>query len=178
MDCVNDIFVIVVKDVVVNGEFDVYFVLQNRVVDVVCMVFLVFMLSVFELWIWGMKIIGVVLWMFGKFLDFDFEEVMFLEQYQVQISFVLILVFVVDLFFEFVFEVVNVCVSFIVIGIVIDVEWMGRIFKILVSVFESFFKEDENVGIGDFKGLSFNVQVMVKIFVFLVWVELQVVSIE
>lgn len=83
----------------------------------------------------------------------------------------MIFVFVVDLFFELVVEVVDVCVGFILIGIVIDVDRMGRIFKILVSLLENFVIEDENVGIGDFKGFSLNVRVMVKMFVFGVWVE-------
>ncbi|KAK0389422.1 hypothetical protein NLU13_2997 [Sarocladium strictum] len=178
MDCVNDIFAIVAKDVAANGESEAYLALQNRVADVVRMAFSASTSSVLELRIWGMKIIGAVLRMFGKSPDPDFEEAMLLEQYQAQISSALTPAFAADSSPELASEAVNVCASFIAIGIVTDVDRMGRILKTLVSALESFSTEDENAGIGDLKGLSSNAQVMVKISVFSAWAELQVASTE
>lgn len=178
MDCLNDIFAIVAKDVAANGESDAYLALQSRVADVVRMAFSASTSSVLELRIWGMKIIGAVLRMFGKSPDPDFEEAMLLEQYQAQISSALTPAFAADSSPELASEAVNVCASFVSIGIVTDVDRMGRILKTLINALESFSKDDESAGIGDLKGLSSNAQVMVKISVFSAWAELQVASSE
>lgn len=178
MGCINDMFILIAKDVTANGESQAQADLQNKIADVVRMAFSASTSSVLELRIWGLKIIGCVLKMFGKTPDPDFEEAMLLEQYQAQISSALTPAFAADSSPELASEAVNVCASFISIGIVTDVDRMGRILKTLVSALENFSKETENASIGDLKGLSSNAQVMVKISVFSAWAELQVASSE
>ncbi|KAH6896965.1 armadillo-type protein [Thelonectria olida] len=178
MSCVNDMFVLVAKDVATNGDSQAQNDLQNKMADVVRVAFSASTASVLELRVWGLKIIGAVLKMFGKTPDPDFEEAMLLEQYQAQISSALTPAFAADSSPELASEAVNVCASFISIGIVTDVDRMGRILKTLVTALENFSKDSENAAIGDLKGLSSNAQVMVKISVFSAWAELQVASSE
>jgi hypothetical protein len=178
ISCINDLFLLVAKDVMANGESQAQAALQAKVGDVVRMAFSASTSSVSELRVWGLKIIGAVLRMFGKTPDPDFEEAMLLEQYQAQISSALTPAFAADSSPELASEAVNVCGSFISIGIVRDVDRMGRILKTLVSALEGFAKDSENAGIGDLKGLSSNAQVMVKLSVFSAWAELQVASSE
>ncbi|PFH59619.1 hypothetical protein XA68_12081 [Ophiocordyceps unilateralis] len=178
IDCINDMFAIVAKDVAANGDSQAQVALQNKVADVVRMAFSASTSNVLELRIWGLKIIGAVLKMFGKTADPDFEEAMLLEQYQAQISSALTPAFAADSSPELASEAVNVCAAFISIGIVTDVDRMGRILKTLVNALDNFSSDDENAGIGDLKGLSSNAQVMVKISVFSAWAELQVASTE
>lgn len=176
ISCIGDMFAMVSKDVATNGDSEAQSALQHKVADVVRMAFSASTSSVLELRVWGLKIIGAVLKMFGKTPDPDFEEAMLLEQYQAQISSALTPAFAADSSPELASEAVNVCASFIAIGIVTDVERMGRILKTLVSALESFSTNDENAGIGDLKGLSSNAQIMIKIAVFSAWAELQVAS--
>ncbi|KAG6040878.1 hypothetical protein E4U41_006790 [Claviceps citrina] len=178
LSCINDVFAVIAKDVAANGESAAQTALQNRVADVVRMAFSASTSSVLELRIWGLKIIGAVLKMFGKTADPDFEEAMLLEQYQAQISSALTPAFAAESSPELASEAVNVCASFISIGIVTDVDRMGRILKTLVKALENFSDDSENAGIGELKGLSSNAQVMVKISVFSAWAELQVASTE
>ncbi|KAK4137247.1 ARM repeat-containing protein [Trichocladium antarcticum] len=178
MDCLNDIFIIVSKDIATNGESAAQTALQGKIADVVRMAFSASTSGVVEQRIWGLEIIGAVLKMFGKAPDPDFEEAMLLEQYQAQISSALTPAFAADSSPELAAEAVNVCAGFIATGIVRDVDRMGRILKTLVSSLENFATEDENAGIGDLKGLSSNAQVMVKMAVFGAWAELQVASSE
>ncbi|KAF5018866.1 hypothetical protein F66182_9158 [Fusarium sp. NRRL 66182] len=178
LSCIDEMFMIIAKDVTANGESKAQNDLQSKVADVVRMAFSASTSSVSELRIWGLKIIGDVLKMFGKTPDPDFEEAMLLEQYQAQISSALTPAFAADSSPELASEAVNVCASFISIGIVTDVDRMGRILKTLVSALENFSKDSENAAIGDLKGLSSNAQVMVKISVFSAWAELQVASSE
>ncbi|KAM0559647.1 hypothetical protein ACHAPJ_004171 [Fusarium lateritium] len=178
MSCIDEMFLIIAKDVTANGESKAQSDLQSKVADVVRMAFSASTSSVLELRIWGLKIIGDVLKMFGKTPDPDFEEAMLLEQYQAQISSALTPAFAADSSPELASEAVNVCASFISIGIVTDVDRMGRILKTLVSALENFSKDSENAAIGDLKSLSSNAQVMVKISVFSAWAELQVASSE
>lgn len=178
MDCLNDIFIIVAKDVATNGESPAQTALQTKIADVVRMAFSASTSGVVEQRIWGLKIIGAVLKMFGKTPDPDFEEAMLLDQYQAQISSALTPAFAADSSPELAAEAVNVCAGFIATGIVTDVDRMGRILKTLVSSLENFATEDENAGIGDLKGLSSNARVMVKMAVFGAWAELQVASTE
>ncbi|KAJ4307962.1 hypothetical protein N0V84_012381 [Fusarium piperis] len=178
MSCIDEMFLFIAKDVTANGESKAQSDLQSKVADVVRMAFSASTSSVLELRIWGLKIIGDVLKMFGKTPDPDFEEAMLLEQYQAQISSALTPAFAADSSPELASEAVNVCASFISIGIVTDVDRMGRILKTLVSALENFSKDNENAAIGDLKGLSSNAQVMVKISVFSAWAELQVASSE
>ncbi|KAK0621164.1 armadillo-type protein [Bombardia bombarda] len=178
MDCLNDIFILIGKDVATNGESQAQSALQNKIADVVRMAFSASTSGVLEQRIWGLKIIGAVLKMFGKTPDPDFEEAMLLEQYQAQISSALTPAFAADSSPELASEAVDVCAGFVSTGIVTDVDRMGRILKTLVSSLENFATEDENAGIGDLKGLSSNAQVMVKMSVFAAWAELQVASSE
>ncbi|KAK3368145.1 armadillo-type protein [Podospora didyma] len=178
MECLNDIFVLTAKDVTTNGESLAESALQSKIADVVSMAFSASTSGVLEQRIWGLKIIGAVLKMFGKVPDPDFEEAMLLEQYQAQISSALTPAFAADSSPELAAEAVDVCAGFISTGIVTDVDRMGRILKTLVSSLENFATEDENAGIGDLKGLSSNAQVMVKMSVFAAWAELQVASSE
>ncbi|KAF9773920.1 hypothetical protein IL306_008176 [Fusarium sp. DS 682] len=178
MSCIDEMFLIIAKDVTANGESKAQSDLQGKVADVVRMAFSASTSSVLELRIWGLKIIGDVLKMFGKTPDPDFEEAMLLEQYQAQISSALTPAFAADSSPELASEAVNVCASFISIGIVTDVDRMGRILKTLVGALENFSKDSENAAIGDLKSLSSNAQVMVKISVFSAWAELQVASSE
>lgn len=178
MDCLNDIFIIVAKDIATNGESVAQGALQSKIADVVRMAFSASTSGVVEQRIWGLKIIAAVLKMFGKAPDPDFEEAMLLEQYQAQISSALTPAFAADSSPELAAEAVNVCAGFIATGIVTDVDRMGRILKTLVSSLENFRTEDENAGIGDLKGLSSNARVMVKMSVFGAWAELQVASSE
>ncbi|KAF6817130.1 hypothetical protein CSOJ01_02550 [Colletotrichum sojae] len=176
--CINDMFVLIAKDVMTNGESAAQLALQNKIADVVRMAFSASTSSVLELRVWGLKIIGAVLKMFGRTPDPDFEEAMLLEQYQAQISSALTPAFAADSSPELASEAVNVCAGFISTGIVTDVDRMGRILKTLVSALENFSKDHENAGIGELKGLSSNAQVMVKMSVFSAWAELQVASSE
>ncbi|KAL8381507.1 hypothetical protein RB595_005664 [Gaeumannomyces hyphopodioides] len=178
MGCLGDIFVHVNKEVATHGESAAQVALQNKIADVVRMAFSASTAGVLEQRIWGLKIVGAVLKMFGRTPDPDFEEAMLLEQYQAQISSALTPAFAADSSPELASEAVNVCASFIATGIVTDVDRMGRILKTLVSALENFATERENVGIGELKGLSSNAQVMVKMSVFAAWAELQVASSE
>ncbi|KAI1409551.1 ARM repeat-containing protein [Hypoxylon sp. FL1857] len=178
MSCLNDIFVLIGKDVATNGESPAQSALQARIADVIRMAFSASTSSVLELRIWGLKIIGAVLRMFGKTPDPDFDEAMLLEQYQAQISSALTPAFAADSSPELASEAVNVCAAFISTGIVTDVDRMGRILKTLVTALENFSTETENAGIGDLKGLSSNAQVMVKMSVYSAWADLQVASSE
>lgn len=178
ISCLHDIFILIGKDVATNGESPAQVALQGRIADVVRMAFSASTSSVLESRVWGLKIIGAVLKMFGKAPDPDFEEAMLLEQYQAQISSALTPAFAADSSPELASEAVNVCAAFISTGIVTDVDRMGRILKTLVTALENFSSETENAGIGDLKGLSSNAQVMVKMSVFSAWADLQVASSE
>lgn len=178
ISCIYDVFAVIAKDVAANGDSDAQTTLQNKVADVVRVAFSASTSNVLELRIWGLKIIGAVLKMFGKTPDPDFEEAMLLEQYQAQISSALTPAFAADSSPELASEAVNVCANFISIGIVTDVDRMGRILKTLVNGLENFSQDNEHAGIGELKGLSSNAQVMVKISVFSAWAELQVASSE
>ncbi|KAJ2906773.1 Pof6 interactor protein 1 [Zalerion maritima] len=178
MSLLDEIFHLVNKDVITNGESRAQAALQNKIADIVRMAFSASTSSVLELRIWGLKIIGDVLKMFGKTPDPDFEEAMLLEQYQAQISSALTPAFAADSSPELAAEAVNVCAAFIATGIVTDVDRMGRILKTLVTALEKFAADSENAGIGDLKGLSSNAQVMVKMSVYSAWADLQVASSE
>ncbi|KAI1117094.1 armadillo-type protein [Nemania sp. NC0429] len=178
MNCLSDIFILIGKDIAVNGESRAQPALQSRIADVVRTAFSASTSSVLELRIWGLKIIGAVLKMFGKTPDPDFEEAMLLEQYQAQISSALTPAFASDSSPELAAEAVNVCAAFISTGIVTDVDRMGRILKTLVTGLENFSTDVENAGIGELKSLSSNARVMVKMSVFSAWADLQVASLE
>lgn len=178
MSLLCDLFQLVAREVASKGESPAQTALQQRVADVVRMAFSASTAGVLELRIWGLKLVGCVLRMFGRTPDPDFEEAMLLEQYQAQISSALTPAFAADSSPELASEAVNVCALFIATGIVTDVDRMGRILRTLVTALDGFRAQDENAGIGDLKGLSANAQVMVKMSVFAAWAELQVASSE
>ncbi|CAK7223011.1 hypothetical protein SBRCBS47491_005059 [Sporothrix bragantina] len=183
LSLLNEVFLLVGKDAAatasVGGDISpAQAALQSKIADVVRMAFSASTSSVLEQRIWGLKIVGALLRMFGKTPDPDFEEAMILEQFQAQISSALTPAFAADSSPELASEAVHVCAAFVATGIVTDVDRMGRILKTLVGALENFMTDSENVGIGDLKGLSANAQVMVKMSVFAAWAELQVASLE
>ncbi|CAK7198854.1 hypothetical protein SEUCBS139899_001521 [Sporothrix eucalyptigena] len=183
LSLLNEVFLLVTKDAAatasVGGDISpAQAALQSKIADVVRMAFSASTSSVLEQRIWGLKIVGALLRMFGKTPDPDFEEAMILEQFQAQISSALTPAFAADSSPELASEAVHVCAAFVATGIVTDVDRMGRILKTLVGALENFMTDNENVGIGDLKGLSANAQVMVKMSVFAAWAELQVASLE
>ncbi|EPE09618.1 heat repeat protein [Ophiostoma piceae UAMH 11346] len=183
LSLLNEVFLLVGKDAAatasVGGDISpAQAALQGKIADVVRMAFSASTSSVLEQRIWGLKIIGALLRMFGKTADPDFEEAMILEQYQAQISSALTPAFAADSSPELASEAVHVCAAFVATGIVTDVDRMGRILKTLVGALENFMTDNELAGIGDLKGLSSNAQVMVKMSVFAAWAELQVASLE
>ena len=76
--------------------------------------------------------------MFGGTPDPDFAEALLLEQFQAQISSALAPAFGADSSPELASTAINVCATFIVTGLVTDVERMGRILKLLVNALGSF----------------------------------------
>jgi HEAT repeat-containing protein 5 len=178
MNCLSDLFSIVIKNISSDGPNPAELALQQKVADIVRIAFSASTSSVVELRVWGLKIIDLVLKMFGKTPDPDFAEAPLLEQYQAQISSALTPAFAADSSPELASEAVNVCAVFIATGIVTDVDRMGRILRTLVTALENFSADTELAAIGDLKGLSSNAQVMVKMAVFSAWAELQIASAE
>ncbi|PNS14448.1 Pof6 interactor protein 1 [Sphaceloma murrayae] len=178
MDLLADLITIVAKDAAVNDESPAQASLQQEVADVVKIAFSASTAGVVELRIRGLGILDKVLKMFGGTPDPDFVDAMLLEQYQAQISSALTPAFAADSSPELAAEAVNVCATFISIGIVTDVERMGRIHKLLVSALDSFAVDSEVAAIGDLKGLTSNTQVMVRMAVFSAWADLQIASTE
>ena len=178
MSCLSELFSIVIKDTSSDGPTLAEMSLQQKVADIIRIAFSASTSSIVELRVWGLKIIDLVLKMFGKTPDPDFAEAPLLEQYQAQISSALTPAFAADSSPELASEAVNVCAVFIATGIVTDVDRMGRILKTLVTALENFSADTELAAIGDLKGLSSNAQVMVKMAVFSAWAELQIASTE
>ena len=178
MNCLSELFSIVIKDTSSEGPTAAEMALQQKVADIIRIAFSASTSTVVELRVWGLKIIDLVLKMFGKTPDPDFAEAPLLEQYQAQISSALTPAFAADSSPELASEAVNVCAVFIATGIVTDVDRMGRILKTLVTALENFSADTELATIGDLKGLSSNAQVMVKMAVFSAWAELQIASTE
>lgn len=178
ISCLGEIITIVMRDIASNGSSSSAMSLQKKVADVIRMAFSASTSNILELRVWGLKIIDLVLKMFGNTPDPDFPEAPLLEQYQAQISSALTPAFAADSSPELASEAVNVCAAFIATGIVTDVDRMGRILKTLVNALENFSTDIETASIGDLKGLSSNAHVMVKMAVFSAWAGLQVASTE
>ncbi|KAF1961073.1 HEAT repeat protein-like protein [Byssothecium circinans] len=178
MDCLSELLAMITKEATFREEAPCVLALQKRIADVVRIAFSASTAGVVQLRIRGLKIIDQVLKLFGKTPDPDFPEATLLEQYQAQIGSALTPAFAADSSPELAAEAVNVCATFISIGIVTDVDRMGRILKLLVSALENFSSESESAAIGDLKGLSSNAQVMVKMSVYSAWAELQIASAE
>lgn len=179
MTLLNELLVTIIKDVAVNDESAALVFLQQRVADVIRIAFSASTAGVVSLRVKGMRIIDQILRLFGSTPDPDFTEAMLLEQYQAQISSALTPAFAADSSPELAAEAINVCATFISIGIVTDVDRMGRILKLLVSSLESFSNPNvETASIGELKGLSRNAQVMVRMAVYSAWAGLQIASTE
>lgn len=179
MSLLSDLFSLVIKDTsAADVPTPAEMALQQKVADIIRIAFSASTSSVVELRVWGLKVIDLVLKMFGRTPDPDFAEAPLLEQYQAQISSALTPAFATDSSPELASEAVNVCAVFIATGIVTDVDRMGRILKTLVTALENFSTDTELAAIGDLKGLSSNAQVMVKMAVFSAWAELQIASTE
>ncbi|PHH63577.1 hypothetical protein CDD81_5669 [Ophiocordyceps australis] len=177
MECVLDMLAMAAHQAA-RGESTALQQVQGRVADIVGMAFSASTSSVLELRLAGLKMIGALLKMFGRTPDADFDEAMLLEQYQAQITSALTPAFAADSSPELASEAVSVCASFMSIGIVTDVDRMGRILKTLVNALDAFSAPHHDAAIGDLAGLSANATVMVKISVFSAWADLQVASTE
>lgn len=109
-----------------------------KIGDIVKMAFSASTANVVDLRLAGLKVIDLVLKMFGKTPDPDFQDAPLLEQYQAQIGSALTPAFAADSSPELATVAVNVCAGFIATGIVEDVERMGRILKLLTQALENF----------------------------------------
>ncbi|GAM83742.1 hypothetical protein ANO11243_017320 [Dothideomycetidae sp. 11243] len=178
MDLLADLINMVIKDAVYTDDSPAQASLQQEVADVVKIAFSASTAGVVELRVRGLGILDRILKMFGSTPDPDFVDAMLLEQYQAQISSALTPAFAADSSPELAAQAVNVCATFISVGIVTDVERMGRIHKLLVSALDSFAVGSEAASIGDLSGLSANTQVMVRMAVFSAWADLQIASSE
>ncbi|KAF2156259.1 HEAT repeat protein-like protein [Myriangium duriaei CBS 260.36] len=178
MDLLADLISMIIKDATFNDDSPAQASLQQEVGEVVKIAFSASTAGVVELRVRGLGILDKILKMFGSTPDPDFVDVMLLEQYQAQISSALTPAFAADSSPELAAEAVNVCATFISIGIVTDIERMGRIHKLLVSALDSFADASEAASIGDLQGLSANTQVMVRMAVFSAWADLQIASTE
>ena len=76
--------------------------------------------------------------MFGRTPDPDFPEASLLDQYQAQIGSALTPAFAADSSPELASDAIEVCATFIGIGIVTKVDRMGRMLRILVSALDDF----------------------------------------
>lgn len=130
--------------------------------------------SVLELRLLGIELLNDILLFLQDIPDPDFSEVALLEQYQAQISSALTPAFTGDTSPELAAKAINVCATFIGIGIIKSVERMGRILKLLISSLESCVQKE--IQLGDLKSLSPNAQVMLRIAVLSSWADLQVSS--
>lgn len=110
----------------------------EKIGDIVRMAFTASTANVVDLRLAGLRIIDLVLKMFGHTPDPDFADAPLLEQYQAQIGSALTPAFAADSSPELATVAVNVCAGFIATGIVKDVERMGRILKLLTNALENF----------------------------------------
>ena len=152
--------------------------IQSKIADVVSMAFSASTATVIELRVWGLKILDQILKLFGKNPDPDFVEASLLEQYQAQIGSALTPAFAADSSPELAAEAISVCATFVATGIVTHVDRMGRIFKLLVNGLENCMNQSADAAIGEWRGLSKNGQVMLKMAILSAWAELQISSSE
>lgn len=152
--------------------------LQNMIGEIIRMAFSASTATVVDLRLWGLRIIDQVLHLFGKIPDPDFLEASLLEQYQAQISSALTPAFAADSSPELAAEAINVCATFVSIGIVTNVDRMGRIFKLLVTGLDDLTKGESSLSMGDLKDISSNGQVMLKMAICSAWAQLLLASAE
>ncbi|EAW08709.1 AP-1 complex accessory protein LAA1 [Aspergillus clavatus NRRL 1] len=178
MSCLSQLLATVQEAILPDQTIPAELALQQKVGDIVRMAFSASTANVIELRVWGLKIIGQVLMMFGKTPDPDFAEASLLEQYQAQIGSALTPAFAADSSAELASEAINVSATFIATGIVTNVERMGRILKVLVLGLENFANNPNTAEFGDLKGLNSNSKIMVKMALFSAWARLQIASVE
>lgn len=130
--------------------------------------------SILRLRLLGVELLNDILVFLQDIPDPDFGEVALLEQYQAQISSALTPAFTGDTSPELAAKAINVCATFIGIGIIKNVDRMGRILKLLISSLESCVEKE--IHLGDLKSLSPNAQVMLKMAILSSWADLQVSS--
>nr|KMM71425.1 hypothetical protein CPAG_07732 [Coccidioides posadasii RMSCC 3488] len=176
MSCLSDLLNMVSSQIQADQTIPSEAALQERVGEMVRMAFSASTASVIELRIWGLKILDLILKMFGRTPDPDFAEASLLEQYQAQIGSALTPAFAADSSPELASEAINVCATFVGTGIVTSAERMGRIFKLLVVGLENFGDNPNTTDIGDLKGLNSNARVMVKLALYSAWARLQIAS--
>lgn len=127
-----------------------------------------------ELRLLGVELLNEILLFLQDIPDPVTTKVALLEQYQVQISGALTMAFSRDTSPELAAKAINVCATFIGIGVIEDVERMGRVLLILVKSLESCVEKE--IQLGDLKSLGPNAQVMLKMAVLSAWANLQVAS--
>lgn len=132
--------------------------------------------TVMELRVLGVQLLDDILVTLQDVEDPDFKEVALLEQYQAQIGSALTPAFSGDTSPELAAHAINVCATFIGIGIIKNVDRMGRILRLLTAALDSC--SAKSITLGDLKTLSPNAQVMLKMAVLSSWAELQVASLK
>lgn len=145
-----------------------------KVGDIIRIAFTASTSSVIELRMLGVQLLNDILTTLQNIEDPDFKEVALLEQYQAQIGSALTPAFTGDTSPELAAQAISVCATFIGIGIIKNVDRMGRILKLLTNALESC--SAKSIALGDLKTLSPNAQVMLRMAVLSSWAELQVAS--
>lgn len=145
-----------------------------KIGDVIRIAFSSSTASVLELRLLGVKLLNDILLYLQDIQDPDFNKVALLEQYQAQISSALTPAFTGDTSAELAAQAINVCATFIGIGIIKSVDRMGRILKLLISSLESV--AENSIILGDLRSLSPNAQVMLRMAVLSSWADLLVAS--
>lgn len=145
-----------------------------KVGDVIRIAFTASTSTVIELRLLGVQLLNDVLTTLQDIEDPDFKEVALLEQYQAQIGSALTPAFTGDTSPELAAQAIGVCATFIGIGIIKNVDRMGRILKLLTLALESC--SGKSITLGDLNTLSPNAQVMLRMAVLSSWAELQVAS--
>lgn len=148
----------------------------SRIGDIIRIAFASATGSILELRLLGVQLLNDVLVYLQDTPDPDFREVALLEQYQAQISSALTPAFTGDTSPELAAQAINVCATFIGIGIIKSVDRMGRILKLLISSLESC--TGKEIQLGDLKSLGPNAQVMLKMAILSSWADLQVAGIS
>lgn len=148
--------------------------LLPKVGDMIRIAFTASTSSVIELRLLGVQLLNDILTTLQDIEDPDFKEVALLEQYQAQIGSALTPAFTGDTSPELAAQAISVCATFIGIGVIKNVERMGRILKLLTQALESC--SQKSITLGDLKTLSPNAQVMLRMAVLSSWAKLQVAS--
>lgn len=146
----------------------------TKIGDIIRVAFSSATASVLQLRLLGVKLLNDILLYLQDIQDPEFNKVALLEQYQAQISSALTPAFTGDTSAELAAQAINVCATFIGIGIIKNIERMGRILKLLISSLENC--ADNKIVLGDLKSLSPNAQVMLRMAILSSWADLLVAS--